>query len=92
MTADVLRKKLQRLEDRLTKIDRIAAPELSAFVANEQLRDLSAFYLILAIEECIDLAEHLVAENDWGTPEDAGGEFEILASRQVIDTSGLDPI
>ncbi len=36
MTADVLRKKLQRLEDRLTKIGRIAAPELSAFVANEQ--------------------------------------------------------
>lgn len=87
MTADVLRKKLQRLEDRLSKIDRIAAPEMSAFVANEEHRDLAAFYLVLAIEECIDLAEHLVAENDWGTPEDAGGEFEILASQQVIDAN-----
>ena len=41
--------------------------------------------LFLAIQECIDLAAHWVAEEGWGEPDDAGSAFDLLADRQVID-------
>lgn len=47
-------------------------------------RDACAFYLVLAVEECCDIAEHLVAEQEWGTPENAGDAFALLARNGVI--------
>lgn len=48
-------------------------------------RDLGAFYLFLAIQECIDLATHWVADEGWPVPEDAGGSFDVLADRGGLD-------
>lgn len=58
---------------------------LEAFLADPQTRDLSLFYLFLAIQECIDLAAHWVADEGWGQPDDAGSAFDMLADRNVID-------
>jgi uncharacterized protein YutE (UPF0331/DUF86 family) len=57
---------------------------LDAFLADHRGRDLSLFYLFLAIQECIDLAAHWVADEGWGEPDDAGSAFDILADRGVI--------
>lgn len=48
-------------------------------------RDLGAFYLFLAIQECIDLATHWVADAGWPVPDDAGASFDLLADRGVLD-------
>ena len=56
-----------------------------AFVADPARRDLALFYLFLAIQECIDLAAHWVADAGWGEPDDAGSAFDVLAERGVID-------
>lgn len=58
---------------------------LEVFAAERSRRDLCAFYLSLAVEECRDLSEHLIAENAWGAPESAGEEFELLEQKGVID-------
>lgn len=58
---------------------------LDAFLSDPKDRDLSLFYLFLAIQECIDLAAHWVADEGWGEPDDAGSAFDVLADRQVID-------
>lgn len=54
-------------------------------VVTAKSRDLSLFYLFLAIQECIDLAAHWVADEGWGEPDDAGSAFDVLADRKVID-------
>lgn len=88
MTAPaVIRKKAQRLTIRLKKIEKLVDGDLATFEADEARHDLCAFYLILAIEDCVDLAEHLTAEHEWRTPESAGDEFDCLASHQVITPS-----
>lgn len=63
---------------------------LETFLADPKGRDLSLFYLFLAIQECIDLAAHWVADGGWGEPDDAGSAFDVLADRGVIarDTAG----
>ena len=58
---------------------------LDAFLSDPKGRDLSLFYLFLAIQECIDLAAHWVADEGWGEPDDAGSAFDVLADRRVID-------
>jgi uncharacterized protein YutE (UPF0331/DUF86 family) len=58
---------------------------LDAFRSDPQARDLSLFYLFLAVQVCIDVAAHWVADEGWGEPDDAGGAFDILADRGVID-------
>lgn len=41
--------------------------------------------MFLAIQECVDLAAHWVADAGWGLPDDAGSTFDVLAERGVID-------
>ena len=47
---------------------------------------------MLAIQECIDIAAHWVADEGWGSPDDAAGAFDILADREVIDRSLADDL
>ena len=58
---------------------------IEVFLSDARSRDLSLFYLFLAIQECIDLAAHWVADEAWGEPDDAGSAFDVLADRGVID-------
>ena len=58
---------------------------IDLFLSDSKTRDLSLFYLFLAIQECIDLAAHWVADEGWGQPDDAGSAYDVLADRQVID-------
>ncbi len=46
--------------------------------------DLASFYLLLAIQECIDLAAHWVADEGWPTPDHAAGAFDVLAQKEAI--------
>jgi uncharacterized protein YutE (UPF0331/DUF86 family) len=66
-----------------------AAPPLlgpqEAYLADPQRRDLALFYLFLAIQECIDLAAHWVADAGWNEPDDAASAFDVLAERAAIE-------
>lgn len=55
------------------------------FAAATTDRDLALFYVFLAIQECIDLSAHWVADAGWGAPDDAGSTFDVLADRGAID-------
>lgn len=85
MSAVVL-KKVGRLREKLSLIEPLASVPREIFTGERSRRDLCAYYLILAIEECRDLTEHLIAENGWGVPESAAEGFELLATQSVIDT------
>ena len=58
---------------------------LDGYLVDPQGRDLALFYLFLAIQECIDLAAHWVADAGWGEPEDAASSFDVLAERGAIE-------
>ncbi|KAA0253183.1 MAG: DUF86 domain-containing protein [Acidobacteria bacterium] len=47
-------------------------------------QDLAVLNLQRAAEACIDLANHLIAENGWEVPRDARNAFEILANRGAL--------
>ncbi|MFY9825997.1 MAG: DUF86 domain-containing protein [Thermoanaerobaculia bacterium] len=81
---DVVGRKLSRATDWLDRAEEILARPSEEFLDDTKGRDLASFYLFLAIQECIDLAAHWVADAHWGSPDDSGGTFQILADRRAI--------
>lgn len=84
---DVVTRKLGRSQGWLADAESILRQPRETFLADAKERDLATFYLFLAIQEAIDLAIHWVADEEWGTTDDVGGTFDILAERGAIDSS-----
>ncbi len=81
---DVVASKVGHARTWLNDAESLFERSVEAFRTDVQGRDLALFYLFLAIQECIDLAAHWVADEGWGEPDDAGSAFDLLADRGVI--------
>jgi uncharacterized protein YutE (UPF0331/DUF86 family) len=81
---DVVARKIASATAYLRDVDRLLDRPRAEFLADLRGRDLTAFYLQLAIQDCIDLASHWVSEASWPPPDDAGSAFEALADHGVI--------
>jgi uncharacterized protein YutE (UPF0331/DUF86 family) len=82
---DVVGRKLARASDWLDSAEEILSRPSEELLDDTKGRDLASFYLFLAIQECIDLAAHWVADARWGSPDEAGGTFELLANHRAIN-------
>lgn len=84
---DVVLHRILTARERLREAESIFA-EISDDLladASRRPRDLGMFYLFLAIQECIDIAAHWVADAGWGAPQGAGETFDKLHRHGVID-------
>jgi len=54
------------------------------FRANQDVQDIVLLNLQAAIQGCIDIASHVISDNDWGVPGSLAGLFDILAEKKVI--------
>ena len=69
-------------------LDRIAAKagtDLQVFMSDRDRQDVVSFNLHLAIENCIDIAAHIISENGWGVPGSASEMFYLLEDRGILD-------
>jgi uncharacterized protein YutE (UPF0331/DUF86 family) len=87
MTAEVLARKVARVMDKLQRIAEVGPGSLDQMKQDRSRRDLLAFYLALAVEDCIDIAEHLIAEHKWGAPDSYGEAFRLLTQHGVLSSS-----
>lgn len=82
---DLVRGKVARAKGWLDQAEKLISAPLPELMKDEDRRDLAGFRLFLAIQECIDLAAHWIADMRWGSPDDAASMFDVLADRQAID-------
>lgn len=82
---EVVRRKIGVAASRLERAEAILSRPPEEFLADEEQQHLASFYLMLAIQECIDLAAHWVSDEGWDLPENTASLFEVLARRQAID-------
>jgi uncharacterized protein YutE (UPF0331/DUF86 family) len=82
---EVFDRRLSRLEDLLRELARLAAVDRPRFVADRGLQAQAERWTHLAVECCLDLANHLVADRGLGTPESYRAAFEALARAGIID-------
>ena len=88
--AEVARQKVARATTRLDQAESLVARPVADFLADPQAGDLASFYLLLAIQEVIDLAAHWVADAGWAPPADASSTFDLLADHAAIDRELAD--
>jgi uncharacterized protein YutE (UPF0331/DUF86 family) len=70
------------------RLDRIAAKtgcDLQVFLGDIDRQDIVAFNLSLAVENCIDIAAHIISENGWGVPGSASEMFSLLRDKGMLD-------
>lgn len=82
---DVFVRKIAAARSRLAAAGEIFARPIESFARDEKERDLATFYLFLAIQECIDIAAHWVADDALGVPDEAATTFEILRTNAILD-------
>jgi uncharacterized protein YutE (UPF0331/DUF86 family) len=69
-------------------LDRIAAragADLQVFMSDLDRQDVVSFNLLLSVENCIDIAAHIISENGWGVPGSASEMFYLLEDRGLLD-------
>ena len=84
MRAEVAARKIAQAEVFVADASRLLSTPAEAFSADVSCRDLAAFYLMLAVQECVDLASHWIADAGWPVADDSAGCFDVLADRGAI--------
>ena len=83
--ADVVARRVLALSKAIGHLKRSDADDAVRLASDAMLRAAAERWLQIAIEACIDIAYHVVAENEWTPPDAARGSFLTLAGHGVID-------
>jgi uncharacterized protein YutE (UPF0331/DUF86 family) len=78
-------RKLATLHEHCARARRRRPASLEALHADVDLQDALAMSLFVAIQEAVDIAFHIVADEGWGVPGSYAEGFAALAERDVID-------
>lgn len=87
---DLAARKVARAKAWLDDAEEILSRPAEEFLADVKSRDLATFYLFLAIQECIDLAAHWIADAGWDVPDEAGATFDLLSEHGILDRDLVD--
>lgn len=78
-------RRLALLDELLVDLDHARRRGVDAYVADRGFRRQTERSLQLALQVCIDIAAHVVAEEGLGAPEDNRGLFAGLAGAGVLE-------
>lgn len=81
---DLLLRKVADLERYVEQLAMYRDVGIEAYAANWQMQRIVERTLHLAIETCMDIAEHIVADRRLGIPETGAASFELLTEASVL--------
>lgn len=84
MSGEVLARKLAAIRARTARVRELLPPTVEQFLAQRTEAEALILNLYLALQECSDLALHLVAESGLGVPGEPRAAFELLARDNLL--------
>lgn len=72
------------IRDAVERMHAILPRTLDAFRADRTAREVVALNLFVAIQECVALASHVLADAGWGVPKTYAESFTVLADHGVL--------
>ena len=81
---DVVLTKVDHLKRNLARLKEKQGVDLSRFLADPDLQDIVLMNLQAAIQNCIDIAGHIISDQDWGVAGSLAGLFDLLWEKKVI--------
>ena len=82
---EVFERRLSRLETLTRDLRGLTQRSDDAFLSDRGLQAQAERWTHLAVECCLDLANHLIADRGWPTPDTYRDAFRTLHSEGVID-------
>jgi len=89
---DVVTAKLGELARRIERIREHCPAEARTLPLDEDTLDLVSFNLLLAIQACLDVASHLIADEGWPPTATLAESFHRLAEHGVLTTETADTL
>jgi uncharacterized protein YutE (UPF0331/DUF86 family) len=81
---DVVLRKLTSIREHVARIRRRRAVELADFKADVDRQDALGMSLLVAVQDALDVALHIAADEGWGIPGSYAESFGLLEGRGVI--------
>lgn len=82
--AEILEGIFRRLDDYLRQLYQLAALRRKELVSDLIQIGAAKYYLQVAIESCLDVANHIIARQGFRAPESYADTFTVLAENGVI--------
>jgi uncharacterized protein YutE (UPF0331/DUF86 family) len=80
----LIEEKLESLRSCVRRIE-VKCPETTqALLSDPDLQDIIALNITRAVQLCVDIAAHIVAETEQRVPDTMSGLFDVLAESDVI--------
>lgn len=89
---ELVLRKLAILREHASRAARRRPADLEAFKRDDDAQDALAMSLFVALQEAIDVAFHIDADEGWSTPASNAESFETLATHAVIDRELADKL
>ena len=84
MDREVIEQKLESLRYCLRRIESRCPPDAQTLAADADLQDIVALNLSRAVQVCVDIGAHVVAEMQVPPPDTMGQTFDLLAQSGVL--------
>jgi uncharacterized protein YutE (UPF0331/DUF86 family) len=85
MDREVIEQKLEALQRSVQRVQEKCPREPAALVQDADAQDIVAHNLTRAVQLCVDIGAHLIADSNIPAPDTMGGTFDALAELGCID-------
>lgn len=85
--ANIVVSKIRELDDRIGRVRAHLPADASVLAVNRDALDLVSFNLMLAVQVCLDIASHLIADEAWRPAGSLGEAFQRLGEQGVIGSA-----
>ena len=83
---EIVRTKIAQIQHHTQRLQEKQSVSFQVFQQNEDLQDIVLHNLQNAIQGCLDLASHIIADGRWAIPPTQAGLFQALSDHQIITT------
>lgn len=89
---NVILDKASRVERHIKRIENKRKITVDQFLENIDIQDILLFNLQVAIQTCIDIASHIVSDEDMGVPGSTSEIFYLLQENDYINQAQTEKI
>lgn len=81
---DIVVAKIANIKKSIDRLKEKQGIDFKAFSQDRDIQDVVLLNLQTAIQGCIDIASHIISDNNWGVPGSLAGLFDALGEKKVI--------
>ena len=84
---EVVREKIRRLRATLEALNARLPSDADSMTSDRDVLDLVSFRVYLIVQDAVDIASHIIADEGWGPAPSLRDHFTILEEKKVVGTA-----